>query len=57
MAKFIKKSGRKNPQIHRTYDNLSPAATQLARLDERLGVGIGAEKERKKLQRIIDGEK
>jgi hypothetical protein len=29
----------------------------LAILDERLGKGLGAERERKKLQRLIDGPK
>ncbi len=55
--KHIKKSsGRKNPQIHRTFENLSPAAAQLAKLDARLGVGVGAEKERKKLNRLLEIE-
>lgn len=31
------------------------AAQQLARLDQRLGRGVGAQKERKRLQKLIQG--
>ena len=57
-SKHIKKSsGRKNPQIHNTVEGRScPATAQLARLDSRLGVGVGAHKERTKLNLIIQGE-
>ena len=59
-SKHIKKSsGRKNSQIHNTVSSVIGGSIhqQLARLDSRLGVGVGAEKERKKLQKIIEGEK
>ncbi len=58
-SKHIKKSsGRKNSQIHNTVSSVIGGSIhqQLARLDARLGKGVGAHKERTKLNRIIDGE-
>lgn len=52
--KFIKKS-KQDPTPYRESGG-SPAHQQLTRLDERLGKGVGAHKERTKLNKIIERE-
>ncbi len=53
MAKFVKRS--KQPPTPYRESHSSQAEAQLARLDERLGVGVGAHKERTKLNRLLLG--
>lgn len=51
-----RKSRQESAAARQGAGSPEPAA-QLAILDERLGKGVGAERERKKLQRLIDGPK
>jgi len=50
-VKFSKIQRRKDAEERQTKRNKRSAAEQIAQLDERLGDGLGAEKEREKLKK------